>query len=747
MFNPFTKKDTAKPLPHNFYLKLSAYILLIAVLPVLIIGTLSYASLKKALVNEISLWNQHVNENSKSAFELNFNQMLYQSAYLITNNITKDYESVYNSISYENNSVRKPNEDLNGLNEYLFYKKNLIKMMSSIKINNKYIDDIYFYDSEKDMILNTDGKQYNKETFYDKEWYASQESNKSSFSRMDVRTVSLRGMDKNIVTLIYSSASKNNSFIVNINISDMYNGIMKGLSSLEGDSYIYSKETGKLIRNNESENTAILTALGGPDQIIDWTEASQTVNDQYLVSWVKSERLGWYFINIKDLEHYYVNIAKSKNVMLVSSGVMLLLLLVLSSMLFLRIYSTLKKLLQDKFNIQNKLNENVPALQKLFKYDLLKGKIYSPDEIAKKMTELRLDVPEQNLVVLLAQCEGGINEQVRGIFDLLLHDSSGFSADIDGQLCCVLHIPKQEMKLLDLRIQTARDKIRTASSSSIAIGVGRFCETRGELNRAFIEAFEALKYRFVYGNEEIIFFDDIKLSDQKHYSYPFEKEKALRNYIMIGNLEDAQNVLRGMIDEMTNSSNVMSYTRLQQYSQMLVSGMMKTVDMLGVDIDEVFGSHTNGLMTIDISTSKEDFFNKCSHMLDTIMNYVSCESKKKSSKDMELLVSFMDKNFRTDISLIDAAEVVGLNPSYVSRLIKNHTGKNFTDYVADRRMRLAEHLLLTTDLKLDDITGQIGYQNTYYFIKVFRKYYGTTPSKFRHANRAATDIQMGYSED
>lgn len=741
MFQRWRQVDRAKPPAKNFYLKLSLYMLLIAVLPVLLIGALSYANLKKALVDEIILWNQYVNENSKSAFELNFNQMLYQSAYLITNNMTQDYESVYDSISYENHSVRSPNEDLNGLNEYLFYKKNLIKMMSSVKINNKYIEDIYFYDGEKNMILNTNGSQYTKSNFYDQGWYDAQETGKANFSRMDMRTVNMQGIAKNIVTLIYTSQNKNNSFIVNINISDMYNGIMGSLSSLKGNSYIYSQETDTLVSNTGEVSLRLMEQLGGPRRIVQSAHAGKATEGPYLISWVKSERLGWYFINVKDVQYYYVNIEKSKNVLLVSSAVLLLLLLVLSSFLFLRIYSTLRRLIKDKFNMQNKLDETVPALRNLFCYNLLKGKMESEQEVAAKSAELGLDIPERDMAVLLVHCEEGSNERIRTAFEQrLLEHSDGFCLEMDGQLCCVVHVPEPDMKMLDMRIMAAKNDIYAESDIRAAVGVGRFCHSREELSRGFIEAFEALKYRFLYGAEETIFFEDIKLSNWKSRGYPFEKEKVLRNYIMTGDAENAQHVLRNIIEELTQQTVDISFNRRRQYCRMLISGILKTVDMLGLDIEEAFGADADNVHTVELSANKEDFLRQCSEMLDTIMKYVSRESSNKSSKDMDKLIDFMENNFRSDISLIDAASVVGLNPSYVSRLIKNHTGKSFTDYVADKRMSLAEKLLLTTDWKLDDIAQQIGYQNTYYFIKVFRKFYGTTPNKFRHAGNVADSL-------
>jgi two-component system response regulator YesN len=734
MIFKWSKVNKIKAMPKSFYSKLFIYIGVIAILPVLIIGTLSYINVKKALENEMRVWNSYVLENSKNAFELNFNQMLYQSGYLIANNITYDYESLYNANAYESLGVSAFNGDLNGLNEYLFYKKNMIKMMSSIQMNNKYIDDIYFYDSEKNMILTSDGHQYTKESFYDKDGVKAQANSKALFSRMDIKTVNKGGNLENIVTLVYRTVNKNNSFIVNINVGKLFNSTFHNLPNPKDDNFIYSQEANKLIDSNNQANAHILSDLGGPEKLIAMGEKNRILKDHFLVSWVKSERLGWYFINVKDLRNYYINLQKSENLVLVSSSLLLLIFLILSSFVSNRIYSPFKRLILEKLNIQNKFNENKPVLQNIFLYELIKGKSYSSEETKLKMNGLNLQIPDRDLVVLLIQCDGENNKFIQEVFErFLFSQSQGFCLDVDGQLCFVVQMPLDNMKLLDVAVQTIKIEIRARLEVPVAVGVSRLCENLGELNRAYFEALEALKHRFVCGPDEIIFYDDIKLSSQKHINYPAEKEKALRNCILTGNIDEARSILKKIIDELTDPPNTLSYTKLQQSFNILLSGIIKTVDMLGIDIDDIMGSDTDYYETISHSSNKEHLYTNFFCLLEKIMEYVSVEKTNKTSKDMNKIISFIEKNYQRDISLVDVAGVVDLNPSYVSRLIKNHIGKSFTDFVSDKRIAEAENLLLTTNLKLDGICQKVGYQNTYYFIKVFRKYYGTTPAKYRES--------------
>ena len=74
-----------------------------------------------------------------------------------------------------------------------------------------------------------------------------------------------------------------------------------------------------------------------------------------------------------------------------------------------------------------------------------------------------------------------------------------------------------------------------------------------------------------------------------------------------------------------------------------------------------------------------------------------------------------------------------MNPVYISRLIKEQTGKNYTDLVMELRVAHAVQLLENTDLYVYEIAEQVGYHNLKYFYKVFRKIKGCSPSDYRPA--------------
>ena len=75
--------------------------------------------------------------------------------------------------------------------------------------------------------------------------------------------------------------------------------------------------------------------------------------------------------------------------------------------------------------------------------------------------------------------------------------------------------------------------------------------------------------------------------------------------------------------------------------------------------------------------------------------------------------------------------MLGFNSAYFSTMFKKETGENFIDYLIKIRIKNAKHLLLQSNLNIDGIATAVGYSDTKYFTKLFRKKTGLSPSEFK----------------
>lgn len=84
------------------------------------------------------------------------------------------------------------------------------------------------------------------------------------------------------------------------------------------------------------------------------------------------------------------------------------------------------------------------------------------------------------------------------------------------------------------------------------------------------------------------------------------------------------------------------------------------------------------------------------------------------------------------LSLNMVAEAVGANPSYISRLYKEIMGISFTNYLTDCRMKASLDLLINQrEMTIKDIAAASGFNTIQNYMRLFKKYYGKTPSQYR----------------
>ncbi len=112
------------------------------------------------------------------------------------------------------------------------------------------------------------------------------------------------------------------------------------------------------------------------------------------------------------------------------------------------------------------------------------------------------------------------------------------------------------------------------------------------------------------------------------------------------------------------------------------------------------------------------------------------DSKSEKSQNIEdprmkKILDEIDRNYAGKLSLGGLAEQYNVSIGYLSTLIRKETGMSFSEYVAQKRMEDAKKLLCREELSIEEVAELSGYHDYFYFIKVFKKYTGKSPSVYR----------------
>ena len=96
--------------------------------------------------------------------------------------------------------------------------------------------------------------------------------------------------------------------------------------------------------------------------------------------------------------------------------------------------------------------------------------------------------------------------------------------------------------------------------------------------------------------------------------------------------------------------------------------------------------------------------------------------------------NFIQANYQK-ITLEDMANQFHLSEPYISKYIKEKSGKTFGEHVATVRLKKAKNLLKNGNMTVEDIAGNVGYQNVEHFIRTFKRSFDMTPLQYRTSSR------------
>lgn len=101
------------------------------------------------------------------------------------------------------------------------------------------------------------------------------------------------------------------------------------------------------------------------------------------------------------------------------------------------------------------------------------------------------------------------------------------------------------------------------------------------------------------------------------------------------------------------------------------------------------------------------------------------------SRKLNDILAYIHDHYDEELSIEQFAGTMNMSVGHFSRIFKEEVGEKYVEYIAKYRLAKAKELLLQTDLKMDDIAAKVGYWGRNSFIRMFRKYEGITPAKYR----------------
>ncbi len=221
-----------------------------------------------------------------------------------------------------------------------------------------------------------------------------------------------------------------------------------------------------------------------------------------------------------------------------------------------------------------------------------------------------------------------------------------------------------------------------------------------------------------------------QLKGEERQSYPIEKEKLLLRAVTKGDKEKAQEMLNQLLGHIMFSTGY-DFEQIKARSYSLMVLIARAAADAGVESDYALAVGDEGMRTLQKMHSGEQLCLWLSKTANSLMDRIFKFQDSRHSAAIRSCIDYIEKHYHEHITLESVARLVYLSESYLSRIFHSETGQSFKEYLNSVRVEHSKELLLEEKIRIADIASEVGFEDQSYFTKVFKKYVGVTPNRYR----------------
>lgn len=403
----------------------------------------------------------------------------------------------------------------------------------------------------------------------------------------------------------------------------------------------------------------------------------------------------------------------------------------------------IKAALKARQTIMDKweLLRNEQARTAAFRYQLLErvfegrtGNDTDPAQVLNWLGERsKIDLPADGtclMRVILVQAtgwgEGHLADLLNGAADNML-----------SELLPSLSLVKGERITLVMRVDSANEgtgelervvrRVGQTLKCTVFAAAGCIVARPQELHRSFREAEIIYSYRLLLGESGVYVLGDIASRSGGRTVCSQEEEKELSGILVSNNPVQLRQWVNRIVREQMDDGTV-TPNSLQAYLQSVVFAGHRWLERAKGDGRASAPPATAYPFDTDPRPEAELF-----RILSSLMSAFHDTISDSRYTYMQRAIAYIRDRLDQHLTLQDVARFVHLTPNHFSEVFKKETGQSYIEFVMLERMRKAADVLSSTQMKIGEVAGAVGYEDIKYFSQQFKKYYGKTPSEFRQS--------------
>lgn len=277
-------------------------------------------------------------------------------------------------------------------------------------------------------------------------------------------------------------------------------------------------------------------------------------------------------------------------------------------------------------------------------------------------------------------------------------------------------------------------KVNTAIGTYFALtalfGVSRKKNRLSMLPDAFAEAQSALDHCYYDSALRVAFYKNhdsrLRPPAQREFNINFLK-KSMSAAVLENESQDLREIFRELSELFTQykpdkTQAVSACINIYSYLHDLLQSESFEDNAFPYSID--IAGQLSGLGSLDdILLWLESFCEK-------ICTLLTERKEKRSDKFVHMAKRYIHEHYTEKMTLSDIADHLKISPGYLSTSFSNYMNRTVSDYIAEVKIEHAKELIDSGEYLIYEIANQLGFENAYYFSKVFKKVTGMSPKNY-----------------
>lgn len=358
---------------------------------------------------------------------------------------------------------------------------------------------------------------------------------------------------------------------------------------------------------------------------------------------------------------------------------------------------------------------------------------YSAQEVRGLLERAALCWMDEGFQVLIVRMNSGSRAAERTEFMNRINKIIGNESD---QYCIRFYDREERLVIISgssIPVERLSTYMKEHPACGFQVGVSERMTRMEAVRHGYKQAVAAVAYSLLQTSPDVIRAEEYA-DKSKSYKLPIEDIQKISNLLGLDREADIKRLLQHVLDIKTIIRYDISY--LEGISHLLNEHVFdKVFQVYGEGSLEILKLHrTVG----DIYNAPfHDYYYSVQSLLLLLNDYVrQVRSVYNDRSEIGRAISYIQDHYHEDLNMAMVSNHVSLNYSYFSQVFKDYTGETFVSYLRKLRLQKAKELLMTSDMKVYEISSSVGFENVKHFTRVFKEVEGVSPLEYRAMNEA-----------